>query len=141
MFFSFRRFISIFLVFIQILHVPSISFIFLKLILNKKLGQHIKWAFLTAIKCSYITTFYILIIIFANSFMCFYECERYQIFLTSLNYYTLLHSYLKSHSSALLISRYILRLRQCGRCCFCATCPNRKMYLKIRSTNEGALTK
>ena len=35
-------------------------------------------------------------------------------------------------SSALLISRYILRLGQRGRCCFCAACPNRKMYNEIR---------
>ena len=45
---------------------------------------------------------------------------------------------LKSLSSALLISRYILGLEQRGRCCFCAACPNRKMYLEIRSANEGA---
>ena len=43
----------------------------------------------------------------------------------------------KSHSSALLIWRYILRLRQRGRCCFCAACPNRKMYLVIRNADEG----
>ena len=47
--------------------------------------------------------------------------------------------YLKSLSSALLISRYILGLGQRGHCCFCATCPNRKMYLEIWSANEGAL--
>ena len=47
---------------------------------------------------------------------------------------------LKSLSSALLISRYILGLGQRGRCCFCAACPNRKMYLEIRSADEGALT-
>ena len=44
---------------------------------------------------------------------------------------------LKSPSSALLISRYILRLEQRGRCCFCAACPNRKMYLEIRKADEG----
>ena len=42
-------------------------------------------------------------------------------------------------SFALLISRYILPLGQRGWCCFCAACPNRKMYLEIRSANEGAL--
>ena len=41
---------------------------------------------------------------------------------------------LKSHSSALLISRYILRLQQRPRC------PNRKMYLKIRRADEWLLT-
>ena len=46
---------------------------------------------------------------------------------------------LKAPSSAFLISRYILRLGQRGRCCFCAACPNCKMYLEIRSANEGAL--
>ena len=45
---------------------------------------------------------------------------------------------LKGSSFALLISRYILGLGQRGRCCFCAACPNRKMYLEIRSANEGA---
>ena len=35
---------------------------------------------------------------------------------------------LKSLSSALLFSRYILGLGQRGRCCFCAACPNRKIY-------------
>ena len=45
---------------------------------------------------------------------------------------------LKSHSSAFLISRYILRLGQRRRCCFCAACPNPKMYLEIRSADEGA---
>ena len=45
--------------------------------------------------------------------------------------------YLKSYSSALLISRYILRWGQRGRCCFCAACPNRKMYLEIRSADKG----
>ena len=44
----------------------------------------------------------------------------------------------KNHSSALLISRYILRLGQWRRCCFCAACPNRKMYLEIKSADEGA---
>ena len=43
---------------------------------------------------------------------------------------------LKSHSSALLISRYILRLGQRGLCCFCGACPNRKMYLEIRSADD-----
>ena len=46
---------------------------------------------------------------------------------------------LKSLSSVLLISRYILGLGQRGCCCFCAACPNRKMYLEIRSANKGAL--
>ena len=46
---------------------------------------------------------------------------------------------LKGHSSAFLISRYILRLGQGGRCCFCAACPNRKMYLEIRNADERAL--
>ena len=46
---------------------------------------------------------------------------------------------LKSLSSALLISRYILGLGQHERCCFFAACPNRKMYLEIRNANEGAL--
>ena len=46
-------------------------------------------------------------------------------------------SSLKSLSSALLISRYILGLGQCGRCCFCAACPNRKMYVEIKSPNEA----
>ena len=50
------------------------------------------------------------------------------------------YSKLKSHSSALLISRYILRLGQLGRCCFRAACPNRKMYLEIRSPDEGLLS-
>ena len=45
---------------------------------------------------------------------------------------------LKSHSSALLNSRYILRLGQRGRRCFCAAFPNRKMYLEIRNADEGA---
>ena len=45
---------------------------------------------------------------------------------------------LKSRSSALLISRYILRLGQRGRCCFCAARPNRKMYLEIRNADEVA---
>ena len=40
---------------------------------------------------------------------------------------------LKSLSSVLPISRYILGLGQRGHCCFCA-----KMYLEIRSANEGA---
>ena len=44
----------------------------------------------------------------------------------------------KSLSCALLISRYVLRLGQRGRCCFCAACPNRKMYLEIRTAKEGA---
>ena len=44
---------------------------------------------------------------------------------------------LKSLSSAFLISRYILGLGQRGRCCFCAACPNRRMYLEIRSATEG----
>ena len=43
---------------------------------------------------------------------------------------------LKSLSSALLISRYILGLGQRGRCCFCTACPDHKMYLEIRSANE-----
>ena len=47
---------------------------------------------------------------------------------------------LKSHSSVLLISRYILRLRQRGRCCFCAACPNCKMYLEIKSADERLFT-
>ena len=38
-----------------------------------------------------------------------------------------------------LISRYILRSGQRGRCCFCAACPNRKMYLDIRNADEGLL--
>ena len=46
---------------------------------------------------------------------------------------------LKSHSSALLNSRYILRLGQRGRRCFCAAFPNRKMYLEIRSADEWLL--
>ena len=29
----------------------------------------------------------------------------------------------------------------CGRCWFCAACPNRKMYLEIRIANEGAFKK
>ena len=45
----------------------------------------------------------------------------------------------KSHSFALLISRYILRLGQRGRCCFCTAYLNRKMYLEIRNADEGAL--
>ena len=51
--------------------------------------------------------------------------------------------WIKSHSSALLISRsrYILRLGQRERCCFCAACPNRKMYLEIRSANERACSR
>ena len=36
--------------------------------------------------------------------------------------------------------RAILGLGQRGRCCFCAACSNRKMYLEIRSANEGALS-
>ena len=44
----------------------------------------------------------------------------------------------KSLLSALLISRYILGLGQRGRCCFCAACPNRKMYLEISIADEGA---
>ena len=47
---------------------------------------------------------------------------------------------LKSLSSALLISRYILGLGQHGRCCFCAAYPNHKMYLEIRSADEGAFS-
>ena len=47
---------------------------------------------------------------------------------------------INSLSSALLISRYILGLGQRGRCCFCAACPNRKMYLEIRSADDGATT-
>ena len=47
---------------------------------------------------------------------------------------------LKSHSSALLISRYILRLGQRGRCCFWAASPNRKMYLEIRNADEEAFS-
>ena len=46
---------------------------------------------------------------------------------------------LKAPSSAPLISRYILRLGQRGHCCFCATCPNRKMYLGISEADEGLL--
>ena len=46
----------------------------------------------------------------------------------------------KSLLSALLITRYILRLGQRGRCCFCDACPNRKMYLEIRCANERAFT-
>ena len=45
----------------------------------------------------------------------------------------------KAPSSASLVSRYILRLGQRRRCCFCTACPNRKMYLEIKSANEGAL--
>ena len=44
----------------------------------------------------------------------------------------------KSPLSVILISRYILGLGQRGRCCFCAACPHRKMYLEIRNENEGA---
>ena len=47
----------------------------------------------------------------------------------------------KSLSSALLISRYILGLVQRGRWFFCAACPNRKMYLEIRSANVGAYSR
>ena len=43
---------------------------------------------------------------------------------------------LKGLSSVLLISRYILGLGQRGRCCFCAACPNRKMYFEIRNADE-----
>ena len=46
---------------------------------------------------------------------------------------------IKSPSYDLLISSYIVGLRQRGRCCFSAACPNRKMYLDIRSADEGAL--
>ena len=46
-------------------------------------------------------------------------------------------SRLKPPSSASLISRYILRLGQRGRCCFFAACPNRKMYLETREADEG----
>ena len=31
-----------------------------------------------------------------------------------------------------------LKLVTNGRCCFCAAYPDRKMYLEIRSANEGA---
>ena len=55
------------------------------------------------------------------------------------NYLTLLER-LQSHLSAfLIISRYILRLGQRGRCCFCAACPNCKMYLEIMNADERAL--
>ena len=43
----------------------------------------------------------------------------------------------KAPSSAFLISRYVLRLGQRGRCCFSAACLNRKMYLGIRNTDEA----
>ena len=46
----------------------------------------------------------------------------------------------KALSSASLISRYFLRLGQYGRCCFCAACPNRKMYLEIRRADEWFLS-
>ena len=43
--------------------------------------------------------------------------------------------------SRLLSSMYGLKsycgLGQRGRCCFCAACPNRKMYLEIRKAYEG----
>ena len=45
---------------------------------------------------------------------------------------------IKSLSSALLISRYILGLGQRGRCCICAATRNRKMYLEIRNPDERA---
>ena len=41
----------------------------------------------------------------------------------------------RAPSSALLISRYILQLWQRRRCCFCAACSNRKMYLEIRGAD------
>ena len=50
------------------------------------------------------------------------------------------HLGIKSLSSVLLISTYILGLVQRGRYCFCAACTNSKMYLEIRSANEGALS-
>ena len=53
-------------------------------------------------------------------------CDRYQL----KSQHCTVENVLKSYSSALLISRYILRLGQRGRCCFCAACPNRKMYLE-----------
>ena len=55
------------------------------------------------------------------------------------NSYGSISARLKSHSSAFLISRYILPLGQRGRYCFCAACSNRKMYLEMKSANEGAL--
>ena len=54
-----------------------------------------------------------------------------------MNFSTFQYRY-KSLSTAFLISRYILGLGQRRRCCFCAACPIRKMYLEIRSANEGA---
>ena len=48
-------------------------------------------------------------------------------------------TFLHVTKSALLISRCILWLGQRGHCCFCAACPNRKMYLEIRSADEGGL--
>ena len=48
---------------------------------------------------------------------------------------------LKSLSSAYLISRYILGLGQRARCCFCAACPNRKMYIEIRNYSKSLFSK
>ena len=46
--------------------------------------------------------------------------------------------YLKSLSSALLISRYILRLGQAAEKQQRLPCPNHKMYLEIRKADEAA---
>ena len=46
---------------------------------------------------------------------------------------------LKRHSSAPLISRYILRLGKAAQKQQRPRCPNRKMYLEIRKADEGAL--
>ena len=67
------------------------------------------------------------------------HCSQFWPFMFHLNFPAKNKSQnFESLSFALLISRYILGLGQRWRCCFCAACPNRKMYLKIRSTNEGA---
>ena len=46
---------------------------------------------------------------------------------------------LKAPSSALLISRYILRLGQAAQKQQCPCCPNPKMYLEIRRADERLL--
>ena len=66
----------------------------------------------------------------------YFDYSPFQIQITaSVREWPLRHD-LRPLSSASLISRYILRLAQRGCCCFCAACPNRKMYLEIRGADE-----
>ena len=72
---------------------------------------------------------------------CFLNCCSVHYFLMICKFLGVVaeENSLKSLSSAFLFSRYILGLGQRGRCYFCASCPNRKMYLEIRNADALAI--